>query len=110
MRTGKELILATREYAKDDSVQSWVAITSTATLLLVFALAVALLPYWFLKLPAAVLLGMVMVMRVLPNAVRRQGKYAPKAHKDLSRFRFGQNSMVLVIMIDDKHPNHHHAQ
>ena len=61
MRTGKELILATREYAKDDSLQSWVAVTSTATLLLVFALAVALLPYWFLKLPAAVLLGMVMV-------------------------------------------------
>ena len=61
MRTGKELILATREYAKDDSAKSWASVASTALLLLVLALAVALLPYWFLKLPAAVLQGMVMV-------------------------------------------------
>ena len=61
MRTGKALILATREYAKDDSAQSWAAVASTALLLLVLALSVALLPYWFLKLPASVLLGMVMV-------------------------------------------------
>ena len=61
MRTGKELILATREYAKDDSAQSWAAVASTALLLLVLALSVALLPYWFLKLPASVLLGMVML-------------------------------------------------
>ena len=37
MRTGKELILATREYAKDDSAQSWAAVASTALLLLVLA-------------------------------------------------------------------------
>ena len=108
MRTGKELILATREYAKDDSAQSWAAVASTASLLLVLALAVALLPYWFLKLPAAVLLGMVMVRMFVIYHDHQHNAILPKskAAKLLMRL-WGIFALTPSCIWQHSH-NHHH--
>ena len=108
MRTGKELILATREYAKDDSAQSWAAVASTALLLLVLALSVALLPYWFLKLPAAVLLGMVMVRMFVIYHDHQHHAILPKskAAKLLMRL-WGIFALTPSCIWQHSH-NHHH--
>lgn len=61
MRQGKELILATRAFAQDDSRKSWFAVISTGALLLANLAAIFLLPHWALKLPASILMGLLMV-------------------------------------------------
>lgn len=61
MRTGKELILATKQYAKDSSTKSWWAVISTALLLSATFLGAALATHWSLKLFSSVLAGLFMV-------------------------------------------------
>jgi omega-6 fatty acid desaturase (delta-12 desaturase) len=61
MRTGKELILATKAYANDDSRKSWWVILSTATLLLASYLGAAFGPHWLLQLACSILTGLLMV-------------------------------------------------
>ncbi|ADE54373.1 fatty acid desaturase family protein [Coraliomargarita akajimensis] len=61
MRTGKELILATREFAKDDPVTSWIAVITSA-LLLASVTAIALwVDNWLLRLPASIIAGLMWV-------------------------------------------------
>ena len=108
MRTGKELILATREYAKDDTAKSWTTIVSTTLLLVVFALAVALLPYWFLQLPVAVLLGMLMVRMFVIYHDQQHHAILPKskAAKLLMRL-WGIFALTPSCIWQHSH-NHHH--
>ena len=108
MRTGKELILATREYAKDDTAKSWTTVVSTAALLVVSALAVALLPYWFLQLPVAVLLGMLMVRMFVIYHDHQHHAILPKskAAKLLMRL-WGIFALTPNCIWQHSH-NHHH--
>ena len=108
MRTGKELILATREYAKDDTAKSWTTIVSTTLLLVVSALAVALLPYWFLQLPVAVLLGMLMVRMFVIYHDHQHHAILPKskAAKHLMRL-WGIFALTPSCIWQHSH-NHHH--
>ena len=108
MRTGKELILATRAYAKDDTAQSWTAVASTALLLVVLALAAALLPYWFLQLPAAILLGMLMVRMFVIYHDHQHHAILPKskAAKILMRL-WGIFALTPSCIWQHSH-NHHH--
>ena len=108
MKTGKELILATREYAKDDSAQSWAAVASTALLLLVLALSVALLPYWFLKLPAAVLLGMVMVRMFVIYHDHQHHAILPKSKVAKLLMRLWGIFALTPSCIWQHSHNHHH--
>jgi len=108
MKTGKELILATREYAKDDSAQSWAAVASTALLLLVLALVVALLPYWFLKLPAAVLLGMVMVRMFVIYHDHQHHAILPKSKVAKLLMRLWGIFALTPSCIWQHSHNHHH--
>jgi len=61
MRTGKELILATREFAHDHTARSWWTLISTATLFILSVAAAGVLPHWSLRLPASVLAGLLFV-------------------------------------------------
>ncbi|PXA05049.1 fatty acid desaturase [Coraliomargarita sinensis] len=61
MRTGKELILATREFAKDNTARSWWVVVSTVLLYIAALAATLLLPYWILKIPASILTGLLTV-------------------------------------------------
>ncbi len=108
MRTGKELILATHEYAKDDTAKSWTTIVSTTLLLVVSALAVALLPYWFLQLPVAVLLGMLMVRMFVIYHDHQHHAILPKskAAKHLMRL-WGIFALTPSCIWQHSH-NHHH--
>lgn len=108
MRMGKELILATCEYAKDDTTKSWATITSTVALLVVSALAVALLPYWFLQFPVAVLLGMLMVRMFVIYHDHQHHAILPKskAAKHLMRL-WGIFALTPSCIWQHSH-NHHH--
>jgi omega-6 fatty acid desaturase (delta-12 desaturase) len=108
MRTGKELILATREYAKDDTAKSWTIVASTAAFLVVSALALALLPYWFLQLPVAVLLGMLMVRMFVIYHDHQHHAILPKskAAKHLMRL-WGIFALTPSCIWQHSH-NHHH--
>lgn len=108
MRTGKELILATREYAKDDTAKSWATVASTAALLVVSALAVALLPYCFLQFPVAVLLGMLMVRMFVIYHDHQHHAILPKskAAKHLMRL-WGIFALTPSCIWQHSH-NHHH--
>src|SRR5258708_6760884 len=45
-----------------------------------------------------------MVMRAPPDTAGAQRKNSKKAHEDLSEFRFRQNGVMLLVMIDNKQP------
>ncbi|MFU8847292.1 MAG: fatty acid desaturase family protein [Opitutales bacterium] len=61
MRTGKELILATREFAHDNSARSWWTLGSTFFAYLAALAAAVLLPHWSLQVAASVLAGLFFV-------------------------------------------------
>lgn len=61
MRTGKELIIATKEFAKDDPSQSWKKVITSAILLVIaFSLCLSPISIW-LKLPISIITGLLMV-------------------------------------------------
>lgn len=61
LRSGKELILATKAFVSEDRRKSWIAMLSTL-LLLICLMAVALTAPWFgLKITAGILQGLVIV-------------------------------------------------
>lgn len=60
-RTGKELILATREYAHEDRSRSWFAVVSTLLLLAACLVGAVALPWLVAQLLLSVLAGLFMV-------------------------------------------------
>ncbi|MDP4611303.1 MAG: fatty acid desaturase [Opitutales bacterium] len=61
MRTGKELILATKEYAKDNTAKSWWAVLSTTLLILLVAGGTLYNIHWIAQFACSILLGLLMV-------------------------------------------------
>jgi acyl-lipid omega-6 desaturase (Delta-12 desaturase) len=61
MRSGKELIIATKEFANDNTRKSWWVIISTAILLLGAYIGAAFAPHWLVKLFFSILTGLLMV-------------------------------------------------
>ncbi|NLX98805.1 MAG: fatty acid desaturase [Rhodopirellula sp.] len=61
MRVGKDLILATRAYAKDDTARSWWAILSTVALLAAASAGTVVNLHWIGRLLASVLAALLMV-------------------------------------------------
>lgn len=60
-RSSKELLAAAREFAKEDRRRSWFHVVETLGVLGVALTGAALLPYWWLRLPAAIFAGLVLV-------------------------------------------------
>lgn len=61
MRTGRELILATKPFAKEDRNKSWMLLLSTLFFLLCALAGTVFLPYFLPKLIFSVLAGLLMV-------------------------------------------------
>ncbi|HTN46018.1 MAG TPA: fatty acid desaturase [Flavipsychrobacter sp.] len=61
MKTGKELILATKPFAKEDRAKSWGVLLSTLFLLMVSLAGTVVLPFFILKLAFSILSGLLMV-------------------------------------------------
>lgn len=108
MRTGKDLILATREFAKDNTSHSWAVIISTALLMATAALATVLLPYWFLKLPASILLGLLMVRMFVIYHDHQHHAILPRSKLAKALMRvWGIYAMTPSCIWQHSH-NHHH--
>jgi len=61
MRTGKELILATKPFAKEDRSKSWRYLLSTLLLLVVSLAATVFMPVFIFKLAFSIVSGLLMV-------------------------------------------------
>ena len=61
MLTGKQLILATKPYAKEDKRKSWYYTLSTAAILVALIACTAFLPSLLLRIPCSILTGLVIV-------------------------------------------------
>lgn len=61
MRTGRELILATKPFAKEDRNKSWMLLLSTLLFLIIALAATVVLPYLLLKIAFSILAGLLMV-------------------------------------------------
>jgi omega-6 fatty acid desaturase (delta-12 desaturase) len=61
MLTGKQLILATRPFAKEDRGKSWIYTITTLVLLIIFLLGTVFNFYWFLKLFCSIISGFLIV-------------------------------------------------
>jgi omega-6 fatty acid desaturase (delta-12 desaturase) len=61
MRTGKALILATKEFTQDDSSKSWWAVISTAALILLTAIGTLYNIHWSAQFFCSILMGLLMV-------------------------------------------------
>ena len=61
MLTGKQLILATRPFAKEDRSKSWFYTITTLVLLIIFLLGTVFNFYWFLKLMCSIISGFLIV-------------------------------------------------
>jgi omega-6 fatty acid desaturase (delta-12 desaturase) len=108
MRTGKELILATKEFANDSTAKSWWVILSTAVLLTAAVVGTIVNIHWLGQLACSVLTGLLMVRLFViyhdhqHNAILTKSKVAK---------RFMQAWGILAITptsIWTHSHNHHH--
>lgn len=108
MRSGKELILATREFAKDDSARSWWAILSTFVGYLAALGAAVALPIWGLQMAASVLAGLFFVRLFVIYHDHQHNAILPKSKLADGLMRlWGIFAMTPSSIWKHSH-NHHH--
>ncbi|HKK17724.1 MAG TPA: fatty acid desaturase [Opitutales bacterium] len=108
MRTGKELILATREFAKDDTFRSWRIVLSTLLFYLAALGAILLLPHWILKIPASILAGLLTVRLFVIYHDHQHNAILPKSKAAAWFMRlWGVYAMTPSSIWKHSH-NHHH--
>lgn len=108
MKTGKELILATREFAQDNSARSWWVILSTALAYIGALAAAVLLPYWILKIAASVLAGLFFVRLFVIYHDHQHNAILPKSKLAAQLMRlWGIYAMTPSSIWKHSH-NHHH--
>ena len=109
MRTGKDLILATREFAQDNTAKSWTAIVSTALLMLAATCAILFFAnWWFLQLPISLLLGLLMVRMFVIYHDHQQHAILPRSKLAKVIMRaWGIFAMTPSCIWQHSH-NHHH--
>jgi len=61
MRSGRELIAATKEFQRENRARSWFHFVETFAVSFALAAAIVLVPYWWVKLPLSLLQGLVVV-------------------------------------------------
>ncbi len=61
LRSGRELIAASKEFQPESRARSWFHVGETLTVSFALAAALALVPWWWLRLPIAILQGLVIV-------------------------------------------------
>lgn len=108
MRTGKELILATREFAKDHSLRSWWAILSTIAFYCTAMAATVLLPHWSMKLAASTLAGLLFIRFFVIYHDQQHHAILPKSKLAAALMRvWGIFAMTPSSIWKHSH-NHHH--
>lgn len=108
MRTGKELILATREFAHDDSARSWWMLGSTFLGYLAALAAAVLLPYWALKVAASVLAGLFFVRLFVIYHDHQHHAILPKSKLAATLMQFWGIFAMTPSSIWKHSHNHHH--
>ena len=108
MRTGPELILATRPFAKDNPLESWWHVSSTLLLLvLAFAGTVWVLPLW-IRIPCSVLAGLMLLRSFVIYHDQQHHAILPKSRLAEGLMRvYGVLALSPSSIWRSSH-NHHH--
>ncbi len=61
VRSGKELILATKKFTVENRAKSWYLTISTLVILAIMCTGLIVLPQWYLRLPLSIIMGFTMV-------------------------------------------------
>lgn len=108
MRTGKELILATREYASDSSARSWWVILSTGAAYVAAMAAALLFPLWWLQVGASILAGLLFIRMFVIYHDHQHHAILPKSKLAAAIMRaWGVYAMTPSSIWRHSH-NHHH--
>ncbi|MFP4068909.1 MAG: fatty acid desaturase family protein [Verrucomicrobiota bacterium] len=108
MRTGKELILATREFAKDDTALSWWVICSTLVLFLAALAGAGLFPHWTLRLGASILAGLLFIRMFVIYHDHQHHAILPKSKLADALMRVWGIIALTPSSIWKHSHNHHH--
>lgn len=108
IRSGPELILATKPFAVDSTAKSWWSILSTALLLVAAVASTLLAPYGLLRLGASVLSGLLLLRMFVIYHDQQHHAILPKS-KGAEKFMwvFGILSLSPSSIWRSSH-NHHH--
>lgn len=108
MRTGRELILATKAFAKEDRNKSWWLLLSTLFLLLGSLAATFFIPYIWLKIPFSVLSGLIMVrMFIIYHDFQHHAILHRSVLADVIMNIYGSYVMVPSSIWKRSHDYHH---
>ncbi len=108
MRSGKELILATRDFAHDRSARSWWVLISTFVGYTATLAAALLLPHWSLQLAASVLAGLFFVRLFVIYHDHQHNAILPKSKLAATFMQiWGIFAMTPSSIWKHSH-NHHH--
>lgn len=108
MRTGKELILATRVFAADDGARSWQAVLSTLAGYATALAAAFWLPHWTLQLAASVLAGLFFIRMFVLYHDHQHHAILPKSGAAARFMRFWGILSLTPNSIWKHSHNHHH--
>jgi omega-6 fatty acid desaturase (delta-12 desaturase) len=61
MRTGKDLLLATKPYAQEQPIKSWWCLCSTMVMLVLLIIVASVSPYWLVTIPCSLCAGLLLV-------------------------------------------------
>lgn len=108
MRTGRELILATKPFAKEDRGKSWRLLLSTLLLLLGALAGTVLMPYFLLKLVFSILAGLLMVrMFIIYHDFQHHAILHRSVPADILMSLYGLYVLVPASIWKRSHDYHH---
>lgn len=108
MRTGKALILATKDYTQDESRKSWWVILSTLSAYFVSVAAAIFLPYLILQAAAAVLAGLFFMRMFVIYHDHQHHAILPKSKAASALMRLWGIFAITPSSIWKHSHNHHH--
>ncbi len=108
MRESKEIIRNTLTYAQEQRPRSWWHFLSTLSILFALAATICVAPTWAIRLPASLLLGLVMVRMFIIYHDVQHGTIL-KGSKVVSALMYGYGLLVLnPPSIWSRSHDHHH--
>lgn len=108
MRTGRELILATKPFAKEDRKKSWMLLLSTLFLLASALAGTLLMPYFILKLTCSLLAGLLMVrMFIIFHDFQHHAILHRSVVADIIMSLYGLYVLVPSSIWKRSHDHHH---
>lgn len=110
VRLGKELLVASKEFAVEQRYRSWWCLISTITLYLLSLAVVIASPSWMISLPCSILSGLLVVRIFIIYHDFQHGTILTRSWIARSVLDFFGIMVLCPASIWNRSHNHHHAQ